>query len=237
MIKKKEINITIPRPCKKKEWDDMTPNTQGRHCDNCNFTVIDFTNFTDRELVDFLLKSKEHLCGRFTNFQINRPMAIHNTQNNSLFSKTFLSVAILTGIGNNINAQSTIQNTVAPVQTSISSSAVNTSNQNNAQQEKQIKPNNQCLKGMVTDKRTKQPINNASVKITGTSIITYTDSTGAFSLPLPDSLSGKKIILRFHKFRHRIKNYTVKASNQSDFIKIVLLYKKEEVVWMGCPSF
>src|ERR1700729_3791878 len=98
MNKKKEINITMPQPCNKREWDNMTPNVKGRHCDNCNYTVIDFTNFTDRELVDFLLKSKGKKCGMFENYQLNRPMAIPPARTNTLLNRALLSTALFAGI-------------------------------------------------------------------------------------------------------------------------------------------
>ena len=64
------LKISIPTPCHE-DWNKMTPNQQGRHCDSCMKTVVDFTRMTDDEVKYFLLNNKEeHACGRFTSKQL-----------------------------------------------------------------------------------------------------------------------------------------------------------------------
>lgn len=53
----------------------MQPAEQGRFCDSCRKTVIDYTAFSDRELIKHLRKIPEASCGRFRNEQLNRPLA------------------------------------------------------------------------------------------------------------------------------------------------------------------
>lgn len=43
----------------------------GRHCGHCQKVVVDFTRFTDAQLLDYFRKN-EGGCGRFTSEQLNR---------------------------------------------------------------------------------------------------------------------------------------------------------------------
>ena len=49
----------------------MSPNSQGRHCNSCSKTVVDFTTMNDEEVKNFLInKQHERLCGRFSSTQL-----------------------------------------------------------------------------------------------------------------------------------------------------------------------
>lgn len=70
------MKISIPQPCHE-NWQQMTPNEQGRFCASCQKTVVDFTDWTDKMLIDFLLKNKTVTCGRFTNIQLGKEFISH----------------------------------------------------------------------------------------------------------------------------------------------------------------
>ncbi len=66
------LKISIPTPCHE-DWEAMIPNAQGRHCNSCVKTVVDFTTMSDEEVKHFLLNSKEEkVCGRFRTEQLHR---------------------------------------------------------------------------------------------------------------------------------------------------------------------
>jgi hypothetical protein len=50
----------------------MTPTEQGRFCGSCQKTVVDFSGMTDKEVFDYINKSSQHACGRFSNNQLNK---------------------------------------------------------------------------------------------------------------------------------------------------------------------
>ena len=61
--------IRIPKPCHE-DWNAMTPNEQGRHCDSCCKTVVDFTTWSNEDILRYLTKhSAAKVCGRFTKAQ------------------------------------------------------------------------------------------------------------------------------------------------------------------------
>src|SRR6266702_2471669 len=59
------FKVNIPNPCDKK-WSAITPNTEGRFCDSCNLTVVDFTSMSPSEISFFFEnKSGQKICGHY----------------------------------------------------------------------------------------------------------------------------------------------------------------------------
>lgn len=46
----------------------------GRHCTHCDKTVVDFTGYTDAQLLTFFAKSNTPTCGRFSAHQLHRTL-------------------------------------------------------------------------------------------------------------------------------------------------------------------
>lgn len=65
--------ISIPAPCTQ-NWEQMTPTAQGRHCQACQLTVVDFSSMSDAEVVAFLAQAPATTCGRFAARQLDRPL-------------------------------------------------------------------------------------------------------------------------------------------------------------------
>jgi len=67
----KDFKIRIPEPCHE-DWDAMTKNEQGRHCQVCSKTVVDFTNKSSEEIGSFIAENAStKLCGRFKTTQLD----------------------------------------------------------------------------------------------------------------------------------------------------------------------
>jgi hypothetical protein len=73
-----KLHISIPKPCHE-NWDAMHPREQGRHCDACDKTVIDFTEKSDREIGEYFAEhAHERICGHFRKDQVDViPSRIH----------------------------------------------------------------------------------------------------------------------------------------------------------------
>ena len=68
----KKIQLSIPEPCQQ-NWDDMTPTQQGRFCNACTKQVIDFSEMSDTEVLNYFNKVKnETVCGRAYPDQLDR---------------------------------------------------------------------------------------------------------------------------------------------------------------------
>jgi hypothetical protein len=68
--------IYIQEPCKA-NWKNMSPSGDGRFCETCALTVVDFTKMTNEEISNyFLKKTSERVCGNFRNDQISTPKLV-----------------------------------------------------------------------------------------------------------------------------------------------------------------
>lgn len=71
MIQDKQ-KLSVTKPCNK-IWEEMKPTEEGRFCNSCEKSVIDFTRMTDLEITDFFIQRKSgSTCGRFYNTQLER---------------------------------------------------------------------------------------------------------------------------------------------------------------------
>jgi len=71
MTHKKPLTIAIPDPCNE-NWDKMPRSGNGRFCNNCQKTIIDFSYLSDQELLNYFSKPGAATCGRFHHDQLNR---------------------------------------------------------------------------------------------------------------------------------------------------------------------
>ncbi len=65
------LKISIPTPCHE-DWNKMTPDKTGRHCNSCAKSVVDFTAMSDYEVQNYFLNKKEQACGRFKKSQLQQ---------------------------------------------------------------------------------------------------------------------------------------------------------------------
>ncbi|HMI62336.1 MAG TPA: hypothetical protein VK518_15565, partial [Puia sp.] len=59
----KPFQLQIPTPCHE-SWANMQPSDKGRHCAACQKTVVDFTAMSDTEIIRYLSRASQHICGR-----------------------------------------------------------------------------------------------------------------------------------------------------------------------------
>ena len=68
---KNQFRFSIDNPCSEK-WDKMIENGNAKYCLNCKKNVIDFTQFSDKELINYFTKNKKNVCGRLNENQLNK---------------------------------------------------------------------------------------------------------------------------------------------------------------------
>jgi hypothetical protein len=71
----KNVLLTIPHACHE-DWQKMTAAEKGRYCMSCRKHVIDFTDMSDREIVNHISRSSGGVCGRLHTHQLNRKMRV-----------------------------------------------------------------------------------------------------------------------------------------------------------------
>jgi len=89
--------ITIPKPCFE-NWENMSPTNQGKHCFSCEKEVIDFTGFSEQELLQYFSKPKDNerkICGRFNESQIQKaPVEGLNPIRTNVYWQQFLYLLV-----------------------------------------------------------------------------------------------------------------------------------------------
>lgn len=85
------LNIHVNNPCTE-DWDNMNEQDYGRFCSTCSKTVIDFTSWSDEQLLNFFKDNTNHICGRFHTDQVDRNIPLPAKKYS--FLKYFFQISI-----------------------------------------------------------------------------------------------------------------------------------------------
>jgi hypothetical protein len=172
-------SVTIPTPCHQ-SWQQMEQNEQGRHCQQCSKTVVDFSKMTADEILAHLNNSA-NVCGRFGEFQLtginsrldNKDLAGKN------YSKKWLVAAGLLGTSflNKASAQTMPPKAVVTQQNQLVTPIGETPIMGKIAMNTPF-----TINGHIVAKDDLLPIPGAPVRIKGTNIGVVTDKNGDFSL-------------------------------------------------------
>ncbi len=168
MKKPQPIKLYIPAPCHQ-DWDAMKRKADGRHCEHCKKTVVDFSNMADSQVYQFFRQNKDTHCGRFLNTQLQRDIVPLQTSSARVSrGNAFAAVITLVAL-NTVQVFGQKNNTQKQVITQVENS-----------KEKQPKP-----KVTITGTLTGEDgmlLENA--KVVFDSIATITDKDGRFSFEI-----------------------------------------------------
>ncbi|MDQ3110107.1 MAG: hypothetical protein M3R17_09445 [Bacteroidota bacterium] len=88
---------SIQKPCTE-DWGKMNAEQQGRHCQVCCKTVVDFSTKSNPEIVDFLkTNSDKKICGRFRSEQLVPPAGSRAIKKNSRYRVFFAALVFVFG--------------------------------------------------------------------------------------------------------------------------------------------
>lgn len=96
--------LDIQKPCNQ-NYNQMAPAPTGRHCNSCDYLVIDFTEYSAQEIIDYFQNKKPKTCGRLTtrqidqvnrSIQIKKSSALKNYIKSGLVASTLLLSACKT---------------------------------------------------------------------------------------------------------------------------------------------
>ncbi|TFF33618.1 carboxypeptidase-like regulatory domain-containing protein [Mucilaginibacter psychrotolerans] len=176
-------HISIPQPCHE-DWQQMTPVAQGRHCQSCCKTVVDFTAMSNAEVIGYLA-THQNTCGRIEDtqlFGINYQLQIED--NRKISWKGLVAAASLSMLFPAMEASAQIlpKTAQSPYSTfpTISKMAGN-------------KVGSVTIEGKVTAQGDGQPLPGVSVTAKGTSRGTKTAADGSFKLKSLNSTDTLRI--------------------------------------------
>lgn len=203
--------LQIPNPCNE-NWAEMTPEVQGRFCQVCQKTVVDFTEMTDNQVIRFF-KENENICGRFNPQQINQSLSEsieiirpnrHPAWKYMIWSALAVGSLLIT---NDLYAQG------SPIQKQTENPQVVVG--------KPISLSNKIgLKGIIFDASTETEISNATISVKGSHISTISDANGHFEIKLPENWATQKIELVINAHGYVSENQMV---NPKQFGNIIII--------------
>jgi hypothetical protein len=170
--------ISIPMPCYE-QWQNMSTQATGRHCNACSKTVVDFTGMADTAIRHYLKQSKGNICGRFKTRQLNRPLKKQSIIS-KLYSMKKIAAAIISLIMvKNSHAQLPVYDTsiYTMIRTAQTDSVI-------LAQQQQFRQTSGKILGIVLDENA-NPLKGAVAVIGNNLFSTTTNETGNFTLELP----------------------------------------------------
>ncbi len=80
-----QLHLSIPEPCHE-DWQQMTPTEQGRFCNACAKQVVDFSNMSDAQVLNYFSTVKnDKVCGRAYPDQLERAITMPAAPKKRLF--------------------------------------------------------------------------------------------------------------------------------------------------------
>lgn len=68
------MKIQINKPCHE-DWSEMTSEAQGKFCNACEKSVVDFSMMSDAQILNYFSQPKsQKVCGRFNADQVDRAL-------------------------------------------------------------------------------------------------------------------------------------------------------------------
>lgn len=224
---KSQIRINIPTPCQE-HWGNMQPNENGRFCQNCAATVIDFTKFTDAELINHLQQSSGKTCGRLSLQQLNRNLIKTNKGTSKIPYQLMAGALLLSMPFASTQAQisketeTTVTTLCFPNHKITIPEKPTTNNSKTA---------TKIVKGVVRELPSNNLVPAAKVTVVNTNIVTYTNMDGEFEISLPDSLQNTSFTLSVVSFGYMETISNIPANSISE--NQVILLTLEEFIIIG----
>jgi len=201
------LKIIISKPCSE-NWKNMKPLEEGRFCSSCEKQVLDFTEFTNQELVNWFKKYSGNTCGRLKPSQLNNLIVSKSTFSLNRFKPGLIAaslVALLSFPKLSVAHLKSHYPTFLSDQKSKSPIILD------------VKKTDELvvIKGRVIDNDDKSPLIGLIIGIKGGKVIGTTDAKGNFEIKLNSKEFSKKAILEFRYIGYETKEYKVNLNRDS----------------------
>lgn len=217
------FKITINDPCQEK-WADMQATNSGRFCDSCQKSVIDFTQFTDADLLKWLSNNKHKACGRFVPEQLDRFITHESSFSLKWFKPGMVAaafVALLSLPKLSIAAKAKFNSTYQ---------TIDYNEFNKSYIDEKVAGDFVVVRGKVIDNDDQSPIIGAQIILKGSKISTSSDASGNFELRFrKEDFKGKVVLdLRYIGYKGKEINVNLKKADL-----IVVKLKMESYILGG----
>lgn len=220
------INLSQLRPCDQ-AWEDMKPHEQGRLCQQCSKTIIDFRNKTDREIAEIHAFSEESVCGLYRPSQRKLPSQQANREVRGARWQS-LSLGVL-GLLFSENVQAQIKRSAAQTE-QLANQSVQARHIVTAESIPSSVSDSIVISGQLfveSTAKVPEPAPFVTVAIPSLQIGTSTDMDGKFALRIPitneapDSVQLKLSYVGYQSIEYRIP-FESKSHFQATFVQNTL---------------
>lgn len=170
--------INIAEPCSQ-NWELMEKRDQQRFCASCNKCVIDFSTYTNAQIIQILANSTDEVCGRLSRAQLDQ-LNYHLVV--APVNRNWMKYLGVMAIGASIfaqNANASIPTTPVPIATHV----------NFKNDDKKPSPVKRIY-GYVLDED-KKPMAGIKVAISNTKLFALTDKNGRYEINLGNRFNQK----------------------------------------------
>lgn len=219
MKRQQPVYLSVPEPCQE-NWNEMLPEEQGRFCLHCSKTVIDFSSYTDEQLLAYFnLNTSRNLCGMFSTAQTEREILPLPQRRFQWTSKIFAGIALyFSGLignfsfslsGNHKNRQAwSYAQPFAPAE-------------GNAKQVNH-------LNGYVYDQQG-LPVAGATVKCVNNNFTCLTDQNGYFTVVFSPQNAKEVVTLKITKEHYTAVDYQSQYNDLPTSLRFELLHSAEQL--------
>ena len=219
---KSTFTISVKNPCTEK-FTNFSKTDQGGFCKSCQKEVIDFTKFSDKELISHLNSTRNKTCGKFKASQLTtyETNSLY-TMNNSILSKGIgmMTLSFLALYTSPINGQET-----ARIETGIEVVSTETLSKIDIIETEQEQF---LVKGTVLDEAN-EPLPGVNVVLKGTTVGIQTDIDGKYEFPQELEVND---VLVFSYIGYETKTHKVAASKSSTIV-VNIMFDTYDVELMG----
>ncbi|MCC9042519.1 carboxypeptidase-like regulatory domain-containing protein [Myroides sp. M-43] len=182
-----KYRIEIQEPCHE-DWNKMTPQDKGRHCDVCDKVVVDFSKYSKRDIINHI-KKEGKICGRvpfqYVGVDLEEEKIRKSFGLNGMVA-TMVNLLALTTISTAVAQEKPKVETVC--KDAKASTPIATVVQNDAKNE-----NTRVIRGKVYEGGLELP--GTTIMIKGTDIGTQTNLQGEYELVVPEKYDTKRLTL------------------------------------------
>jgi hypothetical protein len=214
---KPSIKLTIPEPCSE-DWQQMTPVEKGRFCEACSKCVMDFTAFSDEELLQYFAQKPSNVCGRLKKSQLQRTIGFNENTKSQWLPKALLSVAVSLGILNAAQGQEFQRD--SKVEQRQKSEGVEDLRTQSSDYSESLSDSMRVIAGTVRGAEDILGFPGVNVVLVETGDSTMTDINGYYQLNIPSSSDLQKISLEFVFVGHHKKIFSFSVDSFPDNLDI-----------------
>jgi len=196
-MKSNTFSIHLESNCPE-NWEKMSSTDTGRFCIKCSKSVVDFTNFSDIEIIEYFSKPQGKVCGRLNKSQIDRKYQL--TQKSSFLNKKWIAGILLLSIWGKQQLHANNQQ-ITYIQQNLNNNIPNINLDT-------IPNKNITINGKVVDKKN-EPLIGCNIKIENSKISTTADYDGNFELTIPEEYINSNLVICYTgylDFKTNLKN-------------------------------